>query len=333
MSRLLGIEIGGTKLQLGLGDGYGKLDHLVSLSVDPPRGARGIRDQILAAFRSFDVTPSAVGIGFGGPVDAARGVVTTSNQISGWDQFSLVDWVRDQIGVSIVALQNDSDTAALGEARFGAGQGASPILYVNSGSGIGGGLILDGKVYQGSGCGSIEIGHLWIGTTDVLTDAPQILILEKIASGWAVGHAGRLVARHELETQDPDTSSRSSPSSLLSLAGGFPDRVDAKLVAVSAQHAHPQGLQILRRATDAIAQALAHAITLLAPRRIILGGGVSLIQDDLWLDPIRKAVDSYVFPPFRGTFDIQTAALGQDVVVHGALALARDALRSGQENV
>ncbi len=74
-----------------------------------------------------------------------------------------------------------------------------------------------------------------------------------------------------------------------------------------------------------MAHALNQAVTLLAPRRIILGGGVSLIGEDLWFAPIREQLDLHVFPPFRGTFDLVPAALGEEVVVHGALALARDA--------
>jgi glucokinase len=83
---------------------------------------------------------------------------------------------------------------------------------------------------------------------------------------------------------------------------------------------------VLGRAHDALAHALCQAVALIAPSRIILGGGVSLMGDDLWFVPVRERVDADVFPPFRGSFDIVPASLGEEVVVHGALELARDAL-------
>ncbi|MBX6312412.1 MAG: ROK family protein, partial [Isosphaeraceae bacterium] len=166
---VLGIEIGGTKLQLGLGAGDGQITALRRLKVDPAAGAQGILSQIADALgpllESVGVSPMeipAVGIGFGGPVDADRGIVTKSHQIAGWEGFRLADWVRETLHIRCVAIRNDADTAALAEARFGAGVGRSPILYVTIGSGIGGGLVIEGAIYRGSGGGAIEIGHLWV---------------------------------------------------------------------------------------------------------------------------------------------------------------------------
>jgi glucokinase len=310
---LLGIEIGGTKLQLGLGAGDGIITRLIRRPVDPSKEAEGIRAQIVEAFRSLDAPISAVGIGFGGPVDVDRGVVTKSHQVEGWDGFALADWARSELGIPLVTVSNDADSAALGEALFGAGRGMSPILYVNSGSGIGGGLVIDEKIYRGSGVGSIEIGHIIVEHYEPRT-------LEQIASGWSIAEAGRAWARRE--TEDGWES-----GGLLRIAGGDPNQVTTATV-VRAIREQPDGVavNVLNRATTAMGRALAHAVTLLAPRRVILGGGVSLIDDDLWLDPIRLALDECVFPPFRGTFDVVTAELGEDVVVHGALALARQAL-------
>ena len=329
---LLGIEIGGTKLQLGLGPGDGTLARLVRLPVDPSRKAEGIRAQIVEAFRSLDTEISAAGIGFGGPVDLGRGTVVKSHQIDGWYGFPIVDWVRKELGIPVVALSNDADAAALGESLFGAGRGLSPILYVNSGSGIGGGLVIDGKIYRGSGIGAIEIGHMIIHDAKETGPYPhERMTLEQIASGWAIAERGREkvcylqehgVMRDLFQKADPERFR----SSLFHLAGGDPDRVDARMVAESARLGHSDGRTILRLAVLAMGQALAHAVTLLAPRRVILGGGVSLMGDDLWLDPIREVLSGRVFPPFRHSYDVVTADLGEDVVVHGALALARQAV-------
>lgn len=316
---LIGIEIGGTKLQLGLGRGDGRLLALERRTVDKGRGADGIRAQILAALPDLldrvdagGERPDALGIGFGGPVDAIGGVVTTSHQIEGWDGFPLADWARDATGVPRVVLQNDADAAALGEVRFGAGAGLSPVLYVTVGSGIGGGLVVDGAIYRGAGLGAVEIGHLVL---DASNEGPRTL--EDIASGWSIARE----AARRMTT---------GGVALDRLCGGDPARLDAAIVAKAAGEGDPTAVAVLAEAARAMGRALGHAVTLIAPRRIVLGGGVSLIDDRFWLDPIREEAERRAFPPFRGSFDIVPASLGEEVVVHGALALALDAARRAQ---
>lgn len=322
MSHFLGIEIGGTKLQIGIGAGDGTIARLIRRDVDPSRKAAGIQAQIVEAVRSLDETVAAVGIGFGGPVDLNRGSVVKSHQIDGWHEFPMVEWARRELGVPVVALSNDADAAALGEARFGAGRGLSPVLYVNSGSGIGGGLIVDGKIYRGSGRGAIEIGHL-VMFGRISGDDAEGVTLEDLASGWGMAReASRSAELRRNVGVDDD---------LVAMAGGDPSRITMPMIVRSARD-QPTGYaaHLLQDAAAAMGEALAHAVTLLAPRRVILGGGVSLIGDDLWLDPIRRVLETRVFAPFRGTFDVVRAELGEDVVVHGALALARDAWQQTQ---
>jgi len=262
----------------------------------------------------------AVGIGFGGPVDVNAGVTTKSHQIAGWDQFPLADWVRKTLRVPVVAIQNDADTAGLAEARFGAGVGFSPVLYVTIGSGIGGGLIINGQIYRGSGAGALEIGHLWV--VDRTTSDLDVLRLEDVASGWAIAAAAKAYAeRHVAE-------GTATHWTVLQLADGDPSRIETGMVAEAARAGDQEAAFILGKAVLAMAHGLNQAITLLAPHRIILGGGVSLIGEELWFEPIRHHLASNVFPPFRGTFDIVPAALGEDVVVQGALVLASDAVRA-----
>jgi glucokinase len=298
----LGIEIGGTKLQLGVGTGDGVLAGLWRGTVDVAAGPEGIRRQIMAAVPELLARSGidrgrlrGVGIGFGGPVDDCTRTIIKSHQIEGWDNFPLADWVSDVVGLPAV-LGNDADVAGLAEALYGAGKGLSPIFYVTIGSGIGGGLILDGEIYRGIGRGAAEIGHLRVPDfSDVLGP------LEQAASGWAIGQRARVA---------------------------FQKDWTAEQVAEAARRGDESALTVLHEAWSCLAEALCHVIALLCPRRIVIGGGVSLTGEKVLFAPLRRLVAERVFKPFAGLTDIVPAALGEEVVVHGALALARKRLAS-----
>jgi glucokinase len=313
----LGIEIGGTKLQLGVGPGDGTLAGLWRGTVDVPAGPEGIRRQITAAVPELlaqadleRLQVRGVGIGFGGPVDDATHTIIKSHQIAGWDGFPLADRITEMLGWPAV-LGNDADVAGLAEALFGAGKGLSPIFYITVGSGIGGGLILDGKIYRGCGRGAAEIGHSPVprhGT--IVLDAP----LEELASGWAIQNE----ARHLFAPKSNYRNSR-----LYQLAGGRADALTTRHVAQAAAEGDLFSQGLLRGAVESLGIAICQVIALLCPRRIIIGGGVSLIGENFFFTPLRDLVARRVFTPFAGCYDIVPAALGEEVVVHGALALAR----------
>jgi glucokinase len=308
----LGVEIGGTKLQLGVGPGDGTLAGLWRGTVDPDAGGDGIRRQIAAAVPELLARSGVersqlrgVGIGFGGPVDDATRTVITSHQIKGWDGFPLADWIGDITGLP-AALGNDADVAGLAEALFGAGKGMSPIFYITIGSGIGGGLIINGEIYRGCGRGAAEIGH--IRMPDHLERWEPI---EKVASGWGMEQQAVYWVREGVK-----------PTRLghLTTPGAS---VSASLIAEVASQGDCVGQLVLRVAQHALAEAICSVIVLLCPRRIVVGGGVSLMGEELLFQPLRELVAERVFAPFAGCYDIVPAALGEEVVVQGALALAR----------
>jgi glucokinase len=322
---LLGVEIGGTKLQVGLGHGDGSILQLRRSPIRPDAGASALLEQIVEeadrACWAHSLTRGAieaVGVGFGGPVDADLGVVTTSHHVPGWDGFPLADWCRRTFAVEAVSVENDADTAGLGEARFGAGRGKDPLLYVTIGSGVGGGLILGGRIHRGAGLGSAEVGHLWVAPPDDAGRGGQTV--EQASSGWSIGREARRAIsehRHDAET-------------LADLVDGDPDQVTAEVVAMAAGLGDAASKAILDHASRSLAAGLAHAVTLIGPRRIILGGGVSMIGEEFWFRPIRTRLEQLAFPPFRGSFDLVPAALGEEVVIQGALALARDAWKASR---
>jgi glucokinase len=296
-SNYLGIEIGGTKLQIGLGPDDGVLRGLWRGTVAVDRGPEGIRQQIRSAVPQLLTqagltreTLRGAGIGFGGPVDDNTHTVIKSHQIAGWDDFPLADWVSEVVGVPAV-LGNDADVAGLAEARHGAGKGLSPIFYITVGSGIGGGFVIDGEVYRGIGRGAAEIGHLR------MRDKESILPLEQVASGWAIGQRGAFVL------EEPDLSAAE-----VGRRAARGDRAAQRLVEEALTH---------------LAEAICHVIALLCPRRIVIGGGVSLLGEEGFFAPLRRLVAERVFRPFADLTEIVPAMLGEEVVVHGAVALAR----------
>ncbi|HKB05079.1 MAG TPA: ROK family protein [Gemmataceae bacterium] len=312
----LGIEIGGTKLQLGVGPGDGRLLGLWRGAVDAAAGGDGIRREIVAAVPELLAQAGVdrgaargVGVGFGGPVDDGTRTVIKSHQVAGWDGFPLADWLGEALGLR-AALGNDADVAGLAEALFGAGKGLSPVLYMTIGSGIGGGLVVNGEILRGTGRGAAEIGHLKV--RDPRAADGSLETLENIASGWAIGRYARELASH----------APAAGGKLIELAGSVAG-ITAETVAAAAAAGDPLAGRVLGDAIDALADAICAAIVLVCPRRVVIGGGVSLIGEELLFAPLRKRIAGRVFPPFAGLTDVVPAALGESVVVHGALALAR----------
>ena len=309
----LGIEIGGTKLQLGVGAGTSaRLEQLVRLDVNRAAGAKGILEGILRTGQELVARfrPQRIGIGFGGPIDAASGRVVKSHHVVGWDGFPLARWCEEHLQLP-AALGNDADLAALAEARLGAGAGASPVVYVTVGTGIGAGLVVEGKLYRGAGLAAMELGHVRLGPRAAASE-----ILEHAASGLGIaGAARRLLADPAADTADVQD--------LLARAGNL-DLLAAAHVAAAANAGNKLAQRVMAGACDALGWALGQVVTLLSPAVIVVGGGVSLAGERCFLAPLREAVARYVFPPLAGSYRLVPAELGEEVVVHGAILLARE---------
>jgi glucokinase len=295
----IGVEIGGTKLQIGVGSGDGVLvGDVVRLKVDPAKGAQGIRDQLICdglihamiqtGLKQSDI--EGIGIGFGGPVDSKTGRTIMSHQIDGWEDYPIVEWLQFTFNTK-VALGNDSDLAGWAEAKLGAGLGAETVVYSNIGSGIGGAFIRNGELYTGQGIGAAEIGHL-----RMIASGPgeSWRTLEDLASGWALDRVAQ---------------------SLLN---------DKNATAMDLSAAAKAGDQQARLAwADAVewwGVAFANVATLLCPDRFVVGGGVAL-QGDFLLTPLREVFRRNIFPPFADRCFLALAELGETMVVQGALLL------------
>lgn len=316
---VLGVEIGGSKLQVGLGGLSSEtIDELWRSDINADQGAEPIRAGILQGVAELLRMRSlsrddiiGIGIGFGGPVDSAHGRIMTSHQVDGWDDFPLGEWVREELGIPVI-LHNDADTAALAEAHYGAGRGYDPVLYLTVGSGIGGGLVVRERIFRGSGRGAAEIGHLRPGRLPKDFICPDTTV-EQIASGFGITQRAKQAV------------SDAQVTSLMQLVEENPESINTKLIAQAASEGDEFCRALLSDATEALGWAIAQAITLVNPARVVIGGGVSLIGEELFFAPVRAACRKHVFAPFADVAEIVPAALGEEVVIHGALALARDA--------
>lgn len=298
---LLGIEIGGTKLQIVAGDETGRIQMRRRFNVARAEGAEGIRRQLAAALPELvrELKPSGVGVGFGGPVDGGSGRIARSHQVEGWSGFDLAGWLREITGVP-VTVENDSNAAALAEATCGAGAGSNPVFYFNLGSGVGGGLIVNGRIYHGHPPGEAEFGHLRLDRTGVT--------VEDRCSGWAVDKrirqlktAGGRGALCDALPEQPGGESKFLPQALA--AGDL------------------QAQELVREVAADLGFALSHVVHLFHPEVIVLGGGLSLIGE-----PLRAAVAAelprHVMEVFHGGPPIKLASVGEDVVPVGVLLLA-----------
>ena len=236
----LALEIGGTKLQLVLGDEAGTIHVRQKLAFDRAVGAAGIRQLIERALPELlgGRQIRKVGVGFGGPVDWETGKICRSHQIEGWSDFDLGSWLRQLAGAPVV-VDNDANVAALGEALCGAGVGFNPVFYVTLGSGVGGGLVVDGRIYHGAKPGESEIGHVRLDRDGTIVEAR--------CSGWAVDARIR-----ELKIKEP--------GSLLARLAGQTEGGEAKHLAAAWQQGDATARRLLQQTAEDLAFGLSHVL-------------------------------------------------------------------------
>ena len=262
---------------------------------------------------------AAIGVSFGGPVDATRGLVRLSHHVPGWEEVPLRDQLQAEFGVP-AAVDNDANVAALGEWRFGAGQGAESLLYVTISTGIGGGWVLGGRIWGGADGMAGEIGHMMVRPGGALCDCGRRGCLEAEACGRAIAAKARARLLDEGRTSaQPPRGTNDESANLLALAGGRAEAVTAQIVAQAAEAGDTLAQAILDDAARMLGLGLSAAISLMNPERVVLGGGVTK-SGERWWQIVRATTRDHVLPQAR--VDIVPAALGDDAPLWGAAALA-----------
>lgn len=304
VKNLVGIEIGGTKTQVVIGDKVGSIRNRYRFAVRKELGAEGILGQIefvLKEWKRHHLVVNGIGVGYGGPVDYKKGRIICSHQIKGWENFDMRSWITSVYGLTHVCVENDANTACFGEARHGAGVGYDPIVYVTLGSGVGGGAVVENQIYHGAAPGEMEVGHLCLDKTG--------RTVESSCSGWAVD-------------QKIVRSIQDNPhSKLAELCAGRQTKQSIALLP-ALQTGDAEAKRILAETADDLALALSHAVHLIHPEAIILGGGLSLIGEPLRA-AVAERIPTYLMDAFQPGPKVLLAQLGEDAVPVGALELVR----------
>lgn len=299
--RFIGVDVGGTNMTGALAAEDGTLREKIRRPTDRAGGATAGLELIAAivsellAHAAADRSPAErIGIGFGGPVDYEHGVVLLSHHVEGWENFPLRDELQRRFSLPVV-LDNDANAGTLAEWRFGAGRGFRDLLYVNVGTGIGGGVIAGGRLMRGVRNLAGEIGHIVVSRGGAPCTCGRRGCLEVCASGDALGRRA-------------------------SAALGRP--VDGREVFALAAADHPVARQVLSEVIEDLAQGIGSAVGILNPEAVIIGGGLSEAPAALFLDPLRAAIPRYCLEGAARGLVVEAAKLGYDAGVMGAVALA-----------
>ncbi len=313
----IGVDLGGTKTLTALVGSGGEVVARVRRAT-PRSGPEAVIEAIIASVAGLSdrsgIAPGAtlgVGVGAPGPLDPDTGVVFEPPNMPFWRDVPLASLLAERLGVPVF-VENDANAAAMGEHWAGAGRGVDDLVYITVSTGIGGGLILGGRLYRGAGGTAGEIGHMVIAHGGPRCGCGRFGCLEAMASGTAIARE----ARRAVEAGRPTVLSRLSS-----------DAISAEAVARAAADGDPLAREIFAGAAAALGVGVANLVNLLNPALVIIGGGVAKAGEMLFA-PVRRIVREEAFERPAALVRVIPAALGDDVGAVGAAAVVYARARS-----
>lgn len=302
---IIGVDLGGTRIRAAcLDSDLNILNRTETLTLGE-EGPDRVIDRMIETIRQ--VWPQGekvegIGVSSPGPLDPATGVVLAPPNLPGWRDIPLAQRLREAFDTTTY-VGNDANVAVLAEVARGAAVGCKHAIYVTLSTGIGGGVLIDGRLLLGYGGFAAEIGHM------VMVIDGQELRLEQVAAGLALARQ----AREGIE--------QGRQSIMLDMAQGDLSRIDSKIVGQAAHQGDALALDIVQRAGHVIGLGLTSLLHLFNPEIIVIGGGVSQIGD-LLFQPMQAAMRaSVIYEGYIDRLRIEKAALGEDVSIIGAAAL------------
>jgi glucokinase len=313
--RVVGIDLGGTKIASALVDESGQIlahDRRETRAADGQDAVVGrIQESARAVIEAGELEPSSIdgiGIGAPGPIDMAAGLVVAPPNLPGWDRVPLKKKLESELAITTY-LENDANAAALGEHRFGAGRGVDHMVYVVVGTGVGGGLILDGHLYHGASGMAGEIGHMTIDPEGPICPCGRRGCLEALVSGPSIAREAR------------NRIAQGVPTLISELAEGEESRITAKLVAQAAERGDETAEQVLAQSMHYLGLGMANLVHMLNPELIVIGGGVANLGERMF-GPVRRLIEELAFPEAAEAVRVAPAELGENAGVLGAAAVA-----------
>jgi glucokinase len=317
---VLAVDLGGTKIVTALITPQGEILSREYTPTLAEEGVKAVIARMLAAasgvLRNASLpypSLSGIAIAAAGAIDSEKGIVTDSPNLPGWHNVPLKDEIQLSTGVRTFVI-NDATAAALGEHRFGAGRGVNNLIYLTVSTGIGGGIIIDGKLYEGASGAAGELGHMTIDLNGPRCACGNIGCLEMLASGKAIAReAQRLIAQ-------------GAKTIMLDLAEGDAQFVTAVTVATAAQKGDAVALSVINKAAANLGVGLVNFVNIFNPEMIIVGGGVGKMGE-LLLKPARRVVSERAFQFPASVVRIVSSELGDNSGVFGAVAFVVDSDR------
>jgi glucokinase len=309
-----GIDLGGTKILSVCLDSRLTILGRDFRETDGAAGPDAVIERMAAsALAAADGrTMAGAGISAPGPADLRRGVVTDSPNLPGWHDIPLLERISRRLGLP-AWLENDANAAALAEHRLGAGKGAQQMILVTIGTGLGGGLILDGKLYHGASGGAGEIGHMLVEPRGRVCGCGRRGCLEAMASGSALDEEARRIAATEPRGR------------LAGIAAQEQAEPDARILDAAAEAGDPTAREAIERAGAYLGAGLTNLVNVFNPEVIVIGGSVR--KSALYLQTAIEVMQREAFPQHRGDVRVVEAALGDEAPAIGAALLALDGLR------
>jgi len=306
----LGVDLGGTNLRSAAVTKSGEIVFETHRPTFASEGVDSVIDRIALAIREAADAAGVgkdvpVGVAAPGPLDPRRGIVHFAPNLPGWRDVQLRDRLQSLTGRPVI-LGNDANAAALGEFIFGAGQGSQNMIYVGLGTGIGGGVIAEGRLIDGiRGMGG-ELGHVTVDLDGPRCTCGSPGCIEAFCSAWSITHEAELLV----------ASGRGDAIH----AGAVNGTIGPRAVGAAAANGDPAALALLDRAGRALGAGLANFINIFNPEIIVLGGGVSEIGEPL-LAPVRRAIDTYAMAVMTSDVRLIPSSLGLKTGIYGSAAL------------
>lgn len=314
---VVGVDLGGTNLRAALVDASGALHERHRMATDAGAGVDAVVSRIAEAVRhvaaGHEGEIEGVGIGAPGLVDPLHGIVRIPPNLPGWQEVPLAALVRKATGYP-TRVGNDTNMVALAEWKCGAGRGARHMVCLTLGTGVGGGLVLDSRLYLGARGGAAEIGHMTVDPEGPPCKCGNRGCLERLIGAEGMVERARQVI------------DAGAGEGMLSEAGGDPRKVTPEIIARAAGRGDGAARELLRESGEYLGIALASIVNLLDPEIIVIGGGISR-AGELVLGPARATMRRRSMRLEGREIPVVPAALGDDAGVIGASFLARGEAR------